>query len=65
MPFVGPIPKVMHTDLPLVEIGDRKGLTSQQIADHPELMEMIRLFPDGWEQSFEYDAMLLVEPVTH
>lgn len=48
-------------EIPFVQIGNRRGLTSQQMVELPWVAEFYRRFSDCFEPC-DMDAVLLIEP---
>jgi len=50
--------------VPFVKVGNRRGLTAQQLEDDPALKAFVTRFPDSFERSVTHDIWLLIEPKT-
>lgn len=49
-------------EVPFVQIGNRRGLTAEQIADTPWLADFYRRFKQQFEVAMDVDAVLFIEP---
>lgn len=49
-------------EIPFVNVGNRRGLTGQQIVEQPWLQEFIKRFPCSFEPMFVADILLFIEP---
>lgn len=52
-------------EVPFVTIGNRRGLTHQQVTDEPWLMAFYQRFKHQFEVALEFDAVLLIEEPDH
>jgi len=52
-------------EVPFVQIGNRRGLTREQVEDNPWLLDFVRAFPASFEPAIDQDALLYIEPVPH
>ena len=48
--------------VPFVKVGNRRGMTAQQLEDDPALKAFVNRFPNSFELSVTHDIWLLVEP---
>lgn len=51
-------------EIPFVTIGNRRGLTSTQLVQHPYIREFYERFRDHFEVDANIDAVLFIEPGT-
>ena len=48
--------------VPFVMVGNRRGLTCQQLAEHDYLRDFVERFPQSFERDLVFDVWLFVEP---
>ena len=48
--------------VPFVTVGNRRGLTALQLAQHNYLRDFVRRFPDSFEPVYALDVILFIEP---
>lgn len=49
-------------EVPFVRLGNRRGLTKQQIVEDPALMDFVNRFPCSFELDPTRDCVLFIEP---